>query len=288
MKKLLSFLVLSFLLGGCSFFGKSSDYSYETPMMEEYYAVESESSGGYADESYRSTTSDSIVVDDSGYVEGVEQKVIKTGDLSLHVQDVRETADTIKNMVEDWGGDVSSSDITRYDTSYWGYLTLRVPSDQFDTAMEALKELAIYVNSETTNAQNITEAYMDLEARLTALEAEEAQYLEILDKATTVEEILQVTDYLSSVRYEIESVEGQLKYYDSNVDYSTIYLTLTEDESVSVTTETWDPWGTVQNATSDWIGFLQRIVDRIIYVLIFAGPFLLVAALVVLWVRRKK
>jgi hypothetical protein len=106
---------------------------------------------------------------------------------------------------------------------------------------------------------------MDLEARLNNLKEEEAQYLAILDKAVTVDEILQVTDYLSTVRYEIESAEGQMKYYDTNVDYSTITLTLTEDESVEATQEAWRPEGTFHEAVSDWMLFLQKIADSAIW-----------------------
>lgn len=216
-----------------------------------------------------------------------EEKVIKTGTLSLHMEDVRSSVEEIKTTVTSWGGETLNSNVSLYGNSYYGTMTVRVPSDQFDAAFSALKEMALYVESEYTNADNVTEQYMDLEARLNNLNEEEAQYLAILDKATTVEEILQVTDYLSQVRYEIESAETQLKYYDTNVDYSTITLTLTEDEDLAIVNETWEPKSTFNEALSDWYRFLQEAVDFGIYAVIFAWPLLLLAVLAWLWKRRR-
>lgn len=281
MKKLSILLLALFLLSGCSVFRgadvSSPEYGYDTTT----------GSSGYYEEEYYAMDSDSVkMVDDSGYVEGVEQKVIKTGTLALHMESVQEGVELIKTKVTEWGGDVTNSNVTRYDNSYYGSMTVRVPSEQFDAAMSGLKELAVYVDSEYTNADNITEAYMDLEARLSNLKEEEQQYLAILDKAVTVEEILQVTDYLSTVRYEIESAEGQLKYYDTNVDYSTITLTLTEDESVAAVQETWRPLSTFRDAMSEWVVFLQGVVDSAIYLAIFGWPVLVLLLVVLIWRRR--
>lgn len=281
MKKITLLLLALFLLSGCSTFRgadvSSPEYAYDT----------TSGSAGYYEEEYYAMDGHSVKrVDDSGYVAGVEQKIIKTGTLSLHMEGVQEGVELIKTKVTEWGGDVTNSNITRYDNSYYGNMTVRVPSEQFDAAMSGLKELAVYVDSEYTNADNITEAYMDLEARLNNLREEEAQYLAILDKAVTVEEILQVTDYLSTVRYEIESAEGQLKYYDTNVDYSTITLTLTEDESVAAVQETWRPLSTFRNAMSEWVVFLQGVVDSAIYLAIFGWPVLVLLLVVLIWRRR--
>ena len=164
---------------------------------------------------------------------------------------------------------------------------MRVPAESFEDAMAGLKELALYVNYEYTNADDITETYMDLEARLNNLQAEEAQYLEIMNMSGTVEEILQVTAALADVRYEIETTESSLAYYDARVDYSTIDLTLSEDESVSAVTETWRPISTIRDAFSDWIVTLQGLVDWGIYLAIYLWP-VAVGILVWRWVKRKR
>lgn len=285
MKKTSIFVLALVLLGafgfvGSKYFIQSSDEFAEYDMASDYEAVSGAPMMGSGD------SMKMMVANESGYTEGAEQKVIKTGTLSLHMDNVRDGAEAIQANVEAMGGQVTNTNITRYSNSYTATMTVQVPSEQFESAMDALKEMAVYVSSEYTNADNITEAYMDLEARLSNLKEEEAQYLSILDRAVTVEEILQVTDYLSGVRYEIESIEGQLKYYDTKVDYSTISLTLTEDESVGAVQESWRPTSTFNEAVSDWMSFLQSFVDFGIYVLIFAWPLLVIVLIVFAWKRR--
>lgn len=229
------------------------------------------------------------VLNDSTYSpEQEDRKMIYTANLTLHVEDVRDAGTEIKTFVEGLGGNVTDSSITRGDNSYTGWFTVRVPVEQFDTALSGLKEMAVYVESEYSNAQDVTEYYTDLESRLTNKQAEEAQYLEILDQAESVTDILAVTQYLSTVRYEIESLQGQIKYYDSQIDYSSITVYLNEDESVSAVTETWKPVSTVRSAFSDWVVFLQGAVDGVIYLLIFAWPILILAWGVRKWLRRDK
>lgn len=282
MKKFAPLLLALLLLSGCGRFIVSEEVrapEYEYDMMGEAMPG--------AD---RAMEDSKMIMDESGYAAGVEQKVIKTGTLSLHMESVRDSVDVIKANVSLWGGDVTNSSVTRSGNSYYASLTVRVPSDQFETAMAGLKGLALYTESEYTNADNITEVYMDLEARLNNLKAEEEQYLAILEKAVTVEETLQVTDYLSNVRYEIESAEGQLKYYDTNVDYSSINLSLTEDESAEAAQETWRPESTFNDAVSDWVIFLQQIADSAIYLVIFGWPLILLGVAYAIWRRthRKK
>ena len=147
--------------------------------------------------------------------------------------------------------------------------------------------MSLYVDYEYSNADDITETYMDLEARLNNLVAEEEAYLNLMEMSGTVTEILEVTAALADVRYEIETTESSLAYYDARVDYSTIDLSLSEDESVSAVTETWRPVGTIMDAFSDWIVFLQDGADKVIYGVIFLWPLVLIVFVVWL-VRRRK
>ncbi|QQR55442.1 DUF4349 domain-containing protein [Candidatus Peregrinibacteria bacterium] len=291
MKKIAFLSLALFLLSGCAAFNGGS-YGDKDMMTSSYGMDEMEASmsmDSFATAQSANGRSIGFMPPSSeGPVEGVEQKIIKSGSLALHMESVQEGVEQIKIKVSEWGGDTISSNISRYENSYYGEVTVRVPSEAFDAAMAGLKELALYVDSEYTNADNITEMYMDLEARLTNLKEEEQQYLSILDRAVTVEEILNVTDYLSQVRYEIESAEGQLKYYDTNVDYSTITLSLTEDESVEVAKESWRPIGTVHEATSQWVVFLQTVLDAAIYLVIFGWPVLVILLLVRAWKRKQR
>lgn len=284
---LLGILLSSLLLTSCSPFKGMMGYETgSSGYVESYDMMAEESFVEYESDNMMSSR---MVLNDSSYSPEVEdRKMIYTADLTLHVESVRDTGSEIKTFVEGLGGNVTDSSITRGDNSYTGWFTVRVPVDQFDTALSGLKEMAVYVDSEYSNSQDVTEYYTDLEARLVNKQAEEAQYLSILDQAVTVDEILAVTSYLSSVRYEIESLQGQINYYDSQIDYSTITVYLNEDESVSAVTETWKPVSTVRSAFSDWVVFLQGAVDAVIYLLIFAWPILILVWGIRKWLRRDK
>ena len=243
--------------------------------------------GSYAADEVVSSESRSIAsIDDISLSAQDDSKIIKTGTLDLHVDDVREAVDAIDVLLDQWDGSITNSSVSRGDSSYDGYLTVKVNSEYFDEAMDSLKEIAVYVEYEYSNAEDVTEAYTDLEARLNNAKELEDQYLNILNSAGSMSEILEVTNAISSARYQIESYESSLTYYDNRVNYSTISLTLNEDESVSAVTENWRPFSTFKDAFSDWIVWLQDIVDKGIYILIFGWPVVII--LFVLWRRKRK
>ncbi len=163
-------------------------------------------------------------------------KIIYTGDAEVETLEFDKTLEALSKLIADCGGFVQSSNITGNDfnTSYYGgksyrgaEYSIRIPADKFKSVTESLTQLG-NVPYSSTNAENITMQYRDTEARLTARQAEEKRLLELLSKADTVEEILQIEGRLSDVRYEIESLTSQIKNWDSLISYSTLNLTIRE------------------------------------------------------------
>jgi len=101
------------------------------------------------------------------------------------------------------------------------YIVLKVPSEKFEDAIKIVREVGEVIEV-STSASDVTEEYVDLNARLNALKRVEERLLALLNKAQTVEEILKVEDYLRNVRVEIERIEAQLKYLERRVEYSTV------------------------------------------------------------------
>ncbi len=162
-------------------------------------------------------------------------KVIKSASLALEVKSSRDSAKMVADVATLNEGFVESSNVAENaDGTVSGYVTIRIPESKFDLAISSLTGLALRVKTESVNGQDVTEQYTDLEARLKAAEAEEAQYLEILKKATNVQDILSVTQYLSSIRSQIESLQGQIKYLGNQTSYSTITVTLTEQANLNI------------------------------------------------------
>lgn len=217
----------------------------------------------------------------------VGPRIIKTGSVSMDVKNTQETLESIGELAATYDGFVQSSNTwLNYNDSLAGSITLRVGSEHFEVAMVEIKKLATVVRSESVSGQDVTEEFIDVEARLGTLRAEEAQYLEILKKATTVEEILQVNDYLARVRRDIESSEGRLQYLENRTSLSTITVDMAEEASVIAPTRDWQPFVVVKQAINQLVVASQGFVNLVIWVLVFGVPIVLVGWLVRMGVKR--
>lgn len=211
-----------------------------------------------------------------------EPKIIRTGSLSIEVDSAREKTTSISTIATEKGGFVQSSNVQEDEAgNVWGYVTIRVPEEKFDETMSAIRALASRVETDSTNGQDVTEQYTDLEARLRNAQAKEERYLEILEKATDVEDILAVEQYLSQVRYEIESLEGQIKYLSNQTSYSTISVTLFEGARVEVPTAKFDLLRDMKEALRAVILLTQAFITFLIWFIIIGGAFALPVALIV-------
>lgn len=218
-------------------------------------------------------------------------KVIRNGNFVIEVDSVSDGAPKVADIAKTRGGYVDSSNINE-DTAgnVTGYVTIRVPSDKFDDAMNDIRALAVRVSSESTTAQDVTEQYTDLEARLKAAEDEEAQYLTILKQANTVEDLLSVQQYLSQVRSTIESLQGQIQYLSNVTDYSTISVTLTEQASFEVPTAKFDLLKDIKQAGRTVILLAQAFITFAVWFLIIGAaifiPLTLVGYVIYRIIRR--
>lgn len=219
-----------------------------------------------------------------------DRKVIRTGDLKLLVAKAEATSEQIKTIANTLGGFVDNVyiyDVT--DASKAGSVTIKVPADKFDNAVKEIKKLAIKVENEKVSASDVTEAWVDLQARLKSLQAEEAQYLEIMKDAKKVEDVLKVTENLSSVRSDIERLQSKIKYLSGQVELSSITVSLEEDADVQVFGLRWRPLIVLKQALRNMLNGLTGYADAIIG-FIFILPTLIlwiVTGIAVLWVVRK-
>ena len=164
-------------------------------------------------------------------------KKIYTGYADIETLDFEKTLTDLKKLINDCGGYVESSSETGgdYNSMYGGNTiyrtanyTIRIPVDKFDEVYnDGIKGLGNVVNN-TSNSQDITLQYTDTESRLKTYRTEEERLLDMLSKATTVEDMLAIETRLSDVRYQIESLTSQIKVWDSQVSYSTLTLSIRE------------------------------------------------------------
>jgi hypothetical protein len=224
---------------------------------------------------------------DISSTETADRKIIKTGFLSIVVDDVRESAKTITKYVEENGGFLVSSNINKSGIDLYGEITVRVPSEIFETAFESFKEIGD-VESEYVDGRDITEEYTDLEAQLKNLKATEEQFLSIMKSAKKIEDILAVQKELMYVRENIERLEGQIKYLSESAALSSITINLsTNPSTLPVVNEEdkWKPLAIIKDAVRSLIAFGIEIVNGLIWVVVYL-PIVLVL-LFIAWIIRR-
>jgi chromosome segregation ATPase len=169
-------------------------------------------------------------------------------------------------------------------------ITMRVPASRFDDAVAALKKLSGEVLSSSVDAKDVTDQLVDLDARLTALRAEESRYLQLFASAKTVDEMLKVQVALSQLRQQIEQLAAQQKTTKDRVAYSTISLSVASTaEPVPGPQAKWDPSRTFATAIAAFATFLRFFADFAIWAMVFGGiPLLILASLLVATRARRR
>ncbi len=217
----------------------------------------------------------------------VERMVIKTGDLSLIVDDPLTTLDQISVIAAEYGGYVISSQITSSDPVPTASITLAVNAAQFETAMSALRQLGTKILSDSSSGQDVTAEYVDLESRLISLEATRDRIMTFLEQAVNVTEALQVNNELANIEQQIEQVKGQMNYLSTRTDFSTITVRLrAPNPSADKKSEGWSAKQTLQDAWNAQKNLVQFLAEALIWLTIYTGPYLLVIVLGALGYRR--
>lgn len=223
-----------------------------------------------------------------------EEKLVYTCDMTVETTKYQETASLLKAKIKEFGGIIESetetdsdnswyySDHKRYSASMRMYLVVRIPATRYSEFVESAGSFG-KVRQKSQNVENISRRYSDTEARIRALETEEKRLLEMLGKASTVEEMLYVEKRLTEVEYELASKRSALSGMDVDVAYSTVNITLTE---VLEYTEEERPAVTfiqrIGHAFSDMWENLGDFSEGFVIVLIYLIPLIVVAGIVLL------
>jgi hypothetical protein len=219
---------------------------------------------------------------------GTERMIVRTGDMSLIVTDVSVARDEIVALATRLGGYVVSSYISGTAENIRGSIAIRVPDEEFDNALSELRALAVRVDSEQTNSQDVTEEYIDLQARLSNAEATEKQYLALLEKANDVEDILKIYDKLSQVRSEIEQLKGQIQYLERTTSMSYIGIDLRPEASTKPLASVWSALEVLKSAVRGLVSTAQVVASIAIWLLIFIPLWGTVLGIIIWRIRRKR
>lgn len=206
-----------------------------------------------------------------------ERKLIQNGNLSLVVERVEDTITNLSKIAEKLGGRIDSVGLYNSGGAAKKQATvvMRIPAVNFGAGMEQVKSIAKKVQSENISTEDITEKFIDMQARLKNLKAEEAQYLDIMQKAVKIEDVLKVSQRLYLVRQQIEQLQGQMNYLSRQVDMSVITINLSSEPDINPTNAVWSPSTTVKEATQGLIDGFYSFLKIIIFLFLFLLPLLI-------------
>lgn len=236
-----------------------------------------------ATEAYRVQT-----VDQSAEAFWREQKLIRTGKMSVEVDSVEQARSDIQAIVAAHDGLLADSEASQDDAgNRRATVAVRVPSARFDAALRDLRQLG-KVEREEVATQDVTRAYADLETRLSVMRQTEERLRDLLSSRTgDLAEVLQVERELSRVIGEIEQLLGEKRFYDHRIAISTIEIVLYEARA-ALRPGVFAPAG---EAFANSLSVLAFSVGALVYLLVFVAPWAIVAVAVwwiVTTVRKRK
>ena len=250
-----------------------------------YYTTESASADAAYDSAAGAANSSIVPGELPDSTDETAQKIIYNADINMESTDFDAARDTLLAAVDDCGAWMEYSSLSgdAKDHDRYAYYTVRVPVENYRTFLTAVGEAGSVLDLSET-AENITSSYIDVQARLSALEAQRDRLNELADQAETTADLLEIESQLSDVQYQLENYTRQLRNMDQQVSYSTVDIYLEEVATLTPTGVTFteriaDAFGGGWDA---FVGFVQGLVIALVYL----WPVVLIAVVVVFILRK--
>ena len=209
------------------------------------------------------------------------RKIIRTSSMEMVVQHPAEVAGKITALAEALGGYLVSADGGGQNATA-GMLTIRVPAARFDEARAEIRKLGLRVESEKVDAQDVSRQYVDQDANLRDLRAEEAGYLAILKQAHTVKDMLAVTERLSEVRGQIEQQQAEFNALSRQIETVALTISLRAEAEAQVFGLNWRPGYQLKLAFRDGLESLSTYATAMTTILFYLPAVLLWAGTIVI------
>ncbi len=281
MRRLITILLLGVMLGACagtstaSFDEVSADLGTGSPPT-----TAAMQQGATEDQDSPGTFDVAIEV-------GQDRKVIRQAHLELQADDTRAAYDRIVEIAESAGGFIANANVypvNGNDDQPRVTMVLRIPADRLAASISEIKGSVEEVITESQDAQDVTEQYVDLEARLTNLTVLETELRALLEEVrkqpdADPDKLLRVFTEISSTRGQIEQIQGQINYLDNVVDLASVDVTLTPTPAVvPIVEDTWRPVEVARDSLRSLVHGMQKVAEWAIGFAIYALPMLLLVA----------
>lgn len=290
MKKmhLLSVLVIILILTGCSDNKSENATESSIEMMDTAVSAEKTSVENERVNPLMETEGEEQILHS-------ERKVIYQADLSLEVQDFEDAILLIQEQLTKRQGYIVESN--RYqsgEADIYGTMVVKVPNEDFNSFLDEVENVGISLLERRIAGTDVTEEYIDLEARLRSKQAVEERLFLFLENASATEDLLKISKDLASIQQEIEQIKGRMHYLDNNVNYATVTINLHE-KTINISTlhntENFNTWIKAKSLFMSTINGLLSFFSSLIVLTIGLSPLLLALLLAIIFIvvaKRRK
>jgi hypothetical protein len=210
------------------------------------------------------------------------KKIIKDGNISIKVKNVELAKKRMDAIVKTYDAYYENESFENYEYKTAYSLKVRVPSKQFESFLQASEKGEGEIITKNINARDVTEEYVDGEIRLNSKKLFRTRYNQLLEKAGKVEDILAIEENIRTLQEEIESQEGQLKFIDDQVSYSTLEIMLFTEKTISKPTVSEDTF--FQRFKTSLANGWNMLVNVILWC-IMQWPWLIVVTILIVMVK---
>lgn len=283
MKSLIPVLICWLCLCGCNRGNQSADKNKGVQIVSLRAPDRMASSDSYdreADSEVAAVIADSAAsVADPEIPSSIDQKIIKHGHLRFETSNLEETYAQVRAAVAKYKATIQNDSEGKDYNSLYKNLTIRVPNQDFDNFIADLSKGVSYFDTKEISSQDVTEEYIDIDARLNAKKILETRYFELLRKASKVSEMIEIEKQLSEIREEIESKEGQLRYMKNRIAMSTVniefYKTIAQESGVTVSYGS-KIWNALKSGFNGISGFFIGLLESWPFIVILVAVFYLI------------
>lgn len=215
-------------------------------------------------------------------VQNIEQKIIREGHLQFETQEPNNTYNRLVQSAKKHNAYIQEDSEGKSWDRIYRNITVRIPNTHFDAFIADISTGISFFDQKQITSQDVTEEFVDLNARLKAKKTLEERYLQLLHKAVKVSEIIEIERELSAIREEIEAKEGRLKYLQHRVSYSTItvnfYKKVPQSEQATVSYGN-KMWNALQ---SGWNGISSFFIG-----VLHVWPFIIILVALFFFIRKR-
>lgn len=263
---------------------KSANYNAPPPKQETSYAamevVDSAATTVDADVNFSDKTKPENQT-------GISKKIIKNGNMSIDVGDIKSAQEKVQNLVKDNKGYIQNENYSNTETQTNVSMEIRIPNQNFDQLVNSFSDGIGSITQKNISVEDVTEEYTDVSIRLKNKLAYLEKYRDLLKRSASTKDLLEIQEKIRGLEEEIESSKGKLRFIDDKVNYSTLDLTLIKEKPRNtVTSKIGFGSRFIDSLANGWNGFVNFLLGIISF-----WPFLFIIPFVIFifkkWRKRK-